>query len=243
MKKILMVGLFLCTTMVFAKVSNVNYKATFGIFGTVGTLKNKVIQTKTTYQIETTVKLAGIAKSLLGGQTEHYVSRGHMKNGLMISDSYVMTTTKKKTKKVKEYRIDHKHKSVTKRYRKWVKGKLITDTKKTLKFYAKNDLLTLYFNMDKAITQKGKIYYFKAVGLEKQKGLVKITVPSDAKSANYKKDLGATANWYAKALIVQKNFNKNKGNILLSVDKDGFIKKAVIKNIMMYGDAKLIRVK
>jgi len=227
----------------FAKVSIVNYNATFGIFGVVGTIKNKLTQNKKTYTIETTVELAGIAKMLMGGQVEHYVSKGHMYKGLMISDSYAMTSIKKNQKKVKIYTIDHKHKRVLKIYRKWENHKLIREEKNTLNFYAKDDLLTLYFNMNKAITQKGKVYHFKAVGLEKQKGLVKVTVPDGNQTASYMRDLNLSANWYAKAEIVQQNFKGNKGNILLSVDTDGFIKKAVIKDIMMYGDAKLVRVK
>jgi hypothetical protein len=155
----------------------------------------------------------------------------------------MMEQTKKKQKKLKEYTVDHNGKYVTKRYRKWKNGKLIKDIKEKLKFYAKDDLLTLYFNMDKAIKEKGKTYIMKAIGLEKQKGIVKVTVPSDAKVASYKKDLGQSADWYAKALIVQKNFRKKKGDILLSVDNDKFIKKAVIKDILMYGDANLIRTK
>ena len=77
--------------------------------------------------------------------------------------------------------------------------------------------------------------------MEKQKGLVKITIAQGKEIARYKKDLGKSADWYAKALIVQKNFRKKKGDILLSVDKDGYIKKAVLKDVLMYGDAKLIR--
>ena len=231
------------TSHLWSSVTQVNYKATFGIFGTVGTIHNTLTQNKKTYKIETTVMLAGLAKIIMGGQTEHYISKGHMVKGMMVSDNYTMISLKKDEKKVKEYHIDHKHKRVTKIYKKWKNQKLIVEEKKVLKFYAKNDLLTLYFNMNHALTKQGKTYHFKAVGLEKQKGIVQVTVPSDSQSTMYQKDLGPTANWYAKALIVQENFRKNKGDILLSVDEDGFIKKAVIKDVLMYGDAKLIRMK
>ena len=238
------VGLgLLFTSQLWAQINHVNYNATFGVFGTVGTIKNTITQDKKNYTIETTVTLAGVAKIILGGQTEHYISKGHMVNGMMVSDSYTMVSIKKGIKKVKAYHIDHAHKHVTKTYSKWKNKKRITHTTQRLNFYAKNDLLTLYFNMNHALTKKGKVYNIKAVGLEKQKGMVQVTVPTESQSAPYKKDLGTTANWYAKALIVQENFRKNKGDILLSVDKDGFIKKAVIKDILMYGDAKLIRTK
>lgn len=241
--------IFIVSTLLFsmvspsqAKVTQLNYKATFGIFGTVGTIKNILTQDTKHYKIKTKVQLAGMAKSILGGQVEDYVSIGHMEHGLMVSDEYTMTSTKKNKIVKKEYHINHKNKSVTKRYRKWIKGKLTKDYTQKLKFYAKDDLLTLYFNIGHAVNEKGKTYHFRAVGLEKQKGKVDVTVPSDSKAGRYKSDLGQ-ANLYAKALIYQKNFKNKKGDILLGIDKDGFIKKAVIKDILMFGDAKLIRIK
>lgn len=226
-----------------AKVTELDYKATFGIFGTVGTIKNTLTQNHKTYKIETTVIVEGLAKVLMRNPTEHYVSIGHMENGLMVTDSYKMTSTKQDKKVSKEYHINHKKKYVTKRYRKWRNGKLVTDRTEKLKFYAKDDLLTLYFNLGVAIKQKGKKYIFNAVGLEKQDGKVQITAPSDAQAAPYIKDLGQGAMLYAKALIHQKNFRKKKGDILLAVAKDGFISKSVIKDILFYGDAKLTRIK
>jgi hypothetical protein len=226
-----------------AKVTQLNYTATFGIFGTVGTIKNKLTQNRKTYQIETTVVVEGLAKVLMRDPTERYISKGHMENGLMVSDSYQMISMKRDKKVSKEYHINHKGKYVTKRYRKWRKGKLVEDRTEKLKFYAKDDLLTLYFNLGTAVKQKGKKYIFHAVGLEKQDGEVEITAPSDAQAAPYIKDLGTGAMIYAKALIHQKNFRKKKGDILLAVAKDGFISKSVIKDILFYGDAKLTRVK
>ena len=226
-----------------AKVTELNYVATFGIFGTVGTIENRLTQNHKTYEIDTKVTLAGLAKVLLSGQTERYISKGHIKNGLMVSDFYQMITKKKDKIKSKEYHIDHKKKYVTKRYRKWIKGKLIEDRTEKLKFYAKDDLLTLYFNLGSAVNEKGGKYMFKAVGLEKQDGKVQITVPEDTKAKAYIKDLGQGAALYAKALIHQKNFRKKKGDILLAVAKDGFIYKSVIKDILFYGDAELKRVK
>ena len=226
-----------------AKVTQLDYVGTFGIFGKVGGIKNTLTQNKKTYKIETTVIVEGLAKILMRNPTEHYVSKGHMENGLMVSDSYTMVSTKSDKKVSKEYKIDHKNKSVTKRYRKWKNGKLTRDTTKKLKFYAKDDLLTLYFNLGTAVKKKGKKYLFHAVGLEKQDGKVYITAPNDQELSPYVKDLGLGLKLYAKALIHQKNFRKKKGDILLGVGEDGFIDKAVIKDILLYGDAQLKRVK
>jgi hypothetical protein len=226
-----------------ANVTQLNYTATFGIFGKVGTIENTLTKNEKTYKIETTVIVEGLAKVLMRNPTERYVSKGHMENGLMVSDYYQMISSKDDKKVSKEYHIDHKNKYVTKRYRKWREGKLIADKTEKLKFYAKDDLLTLYFNLGSAVKQKGKTFLFKAVGLEKQDGKVHITVPNDAEADSYIKDLGQGASLYAKALIHQKNFRKKKGDILLAVAPDGFIYKSVIKDILFYGDAKLTRIK
>jgi hypothetical protein len=228
-----------------AKEASLTYKGTFGVFGTVGVIDNKLVQHDERYEIKTTVTLAGLAKMLLSGQKEEYLSQGHMENGLMVSDYYRMRSRKKGKVTLKEYWIDHQKHQVKKRFRRWKGDRLVKDQTRILPFYAKDDLLTLYFNMDKHIHDfKGKhTFLLKAVGLEKQKGLVRITVASPSEVPSYRKDLGKSAGWYAKALIVQKNFRKKKGDILLSVGKDGFIQKAVIKDILLYGDAKLERVK
>jgi hypothetical protein len=235
--------LLLLLTPLLAEVKVLNYKATFGMFGTVGLIENRLTFKGNHYTIDTTVTLKGLAKMMLGGQKEHYISMGHLEKGVMVSDHYIMTTQKKHKKIEKEYIIDHKRHRVTKIYTKWVDEKRVKHTKKVLDFYAKDDLLTLYFNMDRVIRAKGVTYHLKAVGLEKQKGLVDVVVPSPKEEKAYRKDLGESANWYAKALIVQKNFKKKKGDILLSVADDGYIQKAVIKDILFYGDAQLIRTK
>jgi hypothetical protein len=244
-KRVLIVlALLIATsTSIMAEITYLEYKAKFGIFGTVGTIKNKITKNGKRYTIKTKVKLEGLAKMLMGGQVEEYVSQGEIKNGLMVSDRYTMTSTKKAEVVKREYKINHLKKYVNKSYKKWIDGKLVQKRSKKLKFYAKDDLLTLYFNLAEAIKEKGKTYTFKAVGLEKQQGIVDITVPSDKTNASYKNELGGRAKLYAKALIHQKNFRKKKGDILLAIGDDGYIQKSVIKDILMYGDAKLIRVR
>lgn len=243
LKKILFVTLFMSSSILFAKVTHVNYDAKFGIFGTIGSLKTKITKNGRKYKIDTKMALTGLAKRLFSRHRGRYISKGHIRNGLMITDLYQVIERYDDMVVSKEYWTNHKRKKVTLKIKKWKGGKLIENSKKRLKFYAKDDLLTFYFNLDRAITKKGKRYHFKVVGLEKQNGRISITVPSPSKSGSYKKDLGASANWYAKALVYQKNFRKKKGDILMSVSEDGYIKKAVIKDILMYGDASIVRAK
>ena len=246
-KTLLGLGLsFFLLSGLHAKVTKIDYKATFGIFGTVGMIKNTLTQSAKRYTIDTKLSLSGLAKMLLGNQGGHYISKGHFENGLMVSDLYQSIEHLKGETISKEYWINHKKKYVTKKYKKWVKGKLVKNTSKRLNFYAKDDLLSFYFNMNRHLkikNNKKHKYQFLVVGLEKQKGKVQVTVANRFERKSYAKDLGNTADWYAKAFIHQKNFRKKKGDVLLSVSKDGYIKASVIKDILLYGDARLERIK
>ncbi len=237
-----LLSIFLATDAV-ATVDRIKYRATFGIFGTVGILDTKITKEADTYEIETKIKVMGTAKVLLKGHTEIHISKGHIVDGLMVSDLYTSIQKSKRQTVRKEYHFNHEDKYITKIYKKWKKGKLKKDKTEKLKFYTKDDLLTLYFNLSVAVKEKGKKYIFKAVGLEKQEGRVQITVPNKKQEASYIKDLGKGASLYAKAFIYQKNFRKKKGDILLSIAKDGYIQKSVIKDILLYGDAKIVRIK
>ena len=228
---------------VSAEVKQINYVAKFGIFGTVGMLKTKMTKKSNRYELVTDIELRGVAKMILDNHEEQHVSKGRVINGLMVSDTYTIKQDRGTKKVKKEYKINHKQKTVSKRVREWKKGKLVKDKTEVLKFYAKDDLLTLYFNLNNALKnkKKGKTYLFKAVGLEKQEGKAYITVPNSSQLPSYQEDLGNTATQYAKVLIHQRNFRKKKGDILISIAKDGFIEKSVIKDVLLYGDAKIER--
>jgi hypothetical protein len=155
-----------------------------------------------------------------------------------------MSSIKRHKSTLKEYYFNHSKHNITRVKKKKKHGK-VTTKKTVLDFYANDDLLTLYFNMHRHIQahKHQKSFILNVAGLEKQKGKVKITQATSSDRDNYIDDLGSGALWYAKALIVQKSFKNKKGDILLSASKDGYIKKAVIKDLIMYGDATLTRIK
>lgn len=219
------------------------YEARFPILGTIGTFETKLKNLKRgRYEINTEIKLSGIAKYLMDMQVERHISKGHYEKGVMVSDLYQKILRYNKTVTNTIYRLNHKRKKITKTYQEWKNGKLIKNRKRTIKFYTKDDLLTLFYNIKHKIKRKGKTYMFKAVGLEKQKGRVYMSVPSKANEKPYRDELGDDAKWYFKALIHQKNFKKKKGDVFVSLDKDGYIKKSVIKDVILYGDVTINRV-
>ncbi|WP_296823781.1 hypothetical protein [Sulfurovum sp.] len=247
MKKSFMV-LWVCmifSTLIHAKVLDVRYKVSFGIFGQMG-IANAHMETKgNTYTIDIGMKATGMAKALSQNRKERHISKGHIVKGMFVSDTYRVVKTYGNKHIEKIYHIDHKKKRVKKDYVKKKKGKITGEEHTVLDFYSKNDLLTLYFNLPKMIKDKSKsgIYKLRAVGAERQKGLVKIKIPASKEIEVYKRTLGKGDYWYMTAIIYQKIFSSNKGELMLAVGKDGITQKAVLKDLIMFGDLVSERIK
>jgi len=231
--------------MVDAKVLNVKYKVSFGVLGQMGIADARLETKGDKYTIDIKMKATGLAKTLSKNRKERHISKGHVVNGMYISDSYKVVKSYGKKHIEKLYTIDHKKKKVKKEYLSKKNGKIKKEEHTVLDFYSKNDLLTLYFNLSKLIQNKGKagMYTLTAVGAERQKGTVKVYIPKDKELKGYKKILGEGDYWYMTAIIYQKIFSSNKGELMLAVGKDGVSQKAVLKDLIMFGDLVAERIK
>ncbi|RRS32475.1 MAG: hypothetical protein P794_01170 [Epsilonproteobacteria bacterium (ex Lamellibrachia satsuma)] len=247
MKKSFMViwVLILFSSMVNAKVLNVKYKVSFGVLGEMGIADAHLTTKGNNYTIDIGMKATGLAKVLSQNRKERHLSKGHIVNGMFISDTYKVIKTYGKKYIEKTYYIDHKKKRVRKDYLKKNRGKVTGEGHSVLDFYSKNDLLTLYFNLSKIIKNKSKagIYKFSAVGAERQNGLVEVKIPTVKDIKKYEKTLGKGDYWYMTAIIYQKIFSSNKGEVMLAVGKDGIAQKAVLKDLIMFGDLVSKRIK
>jgi len=226
----------------YTKTLNVDYLVEFGIFGEIGVANAVLTQNDTTYEIDIKLTATGVAKTLSGGREERHVSTGHMENGVMVSDMYQVIKTSGSKTVNKVYRIDHATKTVTKEYQRWKNGIKVKDVN-TTEVYSKDDLLTLYFNLSSYIkdkTQKQDLV-FTAVGAEKQNGSVTIHIPDSTELKEYKETLGTDGAWYAQAIINQDIFSSDKGELFLSIGDDGITKKAVLKDLIFFGDIRAIR--
>jgi hypothetical protein len=246
-KKILvLIGtIFFLNTGVYAQKIIANFDVSYGILGKIGIANAVLIKNKQSYTIDMELASTGLAKVLSGGRKERHLSKGHMEKGLMVTDTYKVTKTHGSTVVHKEYRVDHQRKKVFKKYTKYKKGKLVTEENSILGHYSKNDLLTLYFNLDLAIKKKtnARTYTFKAVGAERQQGKVTVIIPDNNALKQYKKDLGTNSAWYATAIIHQKIFSSKEGRLMLGIADDGITNKAVLKDVIFFGDITAVRVK
>jgi hypothetical protein len=241
MKKILISLTFLFLSSSYAETIKANYKVEFGIFGEIGIANAILTKDETSYTIDVELKATGLAKTLSGGRTEHHISKGHIENGLMVSDMYQVIKKYGSQTSNKVYTIDHKAKTVTKKYQHWDGDKQDADESKKLDFYSDDDLLTLYFNLNKKIPnrEKSASYVFKAVGAEKQGGKAEIFIPKQSELSEYKNMVGESSDsWYARAIIHQKIFSSDKGELLLRIGNDGITQKAVLKDLILFGDVR-----
>jgi len=238
MKKSLFILVLLFMSQIQANVLDVSYKVSFGVFGKLGISDAHLETTGDKYTIDIKMKATGLAKMLSKNRKERHVSKGHVVNGLYVSDSYTVVKSYGKKHTEKRYTIDHNSKQVKKEYLRTKNGKIEKDEHTVLDFYSENDLLTLYFNLSKMIKERSKpgTYAFSAVGAERQKGRVEVYIPKESELEGYKKTLGEGEYWYMTAVIYQKIFASNKGELMLAVGKDGITQKAVLKDLMMFGD-------
>jgi hypothetical protein len=245
MKKILLLLNLLFLLSLNAETITADYKVEFGIFGEIGVANALLTRNDKSYVIDVELKATGLSKTLSGNRKEQHISKGHIENGVMVSDLYQVIKSHGSKVVNKIYRINHKTKTVTKEYKRWKKGKLVKSETKTMDYYSKDDLLTLYFNLDRKIADKKepKSYTFKAIGAEKQKGKVDVIIPKKRDLKEYREAVGeiSDGSWYARAIIHQDIFSSDKGELLLRIGKDGITQKAVLKDLIFFGDIRAIR--
>lgn len=238
--------LFFSFSLSQAKSLEVKYYVEFGIFGEVAKVHAKLIQDGNTYIIESNVTAVGsIAKAATKNLKERHVSQGHIKHGLLITDTYQMIKSYGDYTSTTIYRVDHIEKSVTRHYRRWIKGKREIDLKMRLGYYGNDDLMNFFLNIPKHITQKyqSKNYRFKVVGADRKNGRVDITIPSKSNLKEMKSLLGKgkKGDWYSTVVMHRKLYHSKKGELVVRIGNDGIVDKAVLKDLIFFGDVRIIR--
>lgn len=248
MRIVLIVLLFLNS--VFAKDISATYKVSFGIFGQIGTAKTSLHVEDNRYKINVLAKSTGFAAFISGGRTEFYESRGKVLNGILIPEIYKKIIQRKvnigdtfsgesKTvikKYILIYKFNHRAKKIvaTKIH---IKGKSRSEHSEVLKFYAKNDILSIFFNFKKLfpnLTIKKK-YLLHAAGAGKKRGDIHL-FPATKKEFS-KLLSGKLDNLkFMKVVLSDKIFASKKGELYLALDNNGICEKAVLKDVIFFGD-------
>ena len=213
------------------------YEVKYGIFGTVGDAKASVEIIDGTYKIKMTARATGFAKVLSGGRLEVYESTGSIKNGKFLPLLFIQKKSYSSKNTIKRYFFDHKNKEITVIKTKEIDG-IQKESRKILDYYAQDDILTLFFNIksifgsDFAIENPTVLY---AVGANKKDGHVDIFEPKGRRLKEIKKLLEEDDNILV-AVINQKIFSSEKGELFLNLNDQGICTKALLKDVVLFGD-------
>ena len=212
-----------------------DYKVTFGIFGKVGEANAYFKKDKDHYLIKVEAKAKGLAKLLSKNRIETYISEGVVKNGVLIPNFFKKIRKNSTKRIVKIYRFDHKAKKIYKitiTYRDGKKDEHI----EVLKYYAKNDILTLYFNLKNFLKPNITQMKLYAVGGDRKDGGVEIILPDSKEKEKLAKLFKSKDGVFLDVLLHQKIFASKEGRLHLLIDRDGITKKAILKDVIFFGD-------
>lgn len=226
------------------------YNITYGSLIDLGIATSTLNIKEDTYSIKMVAQTTGMSKYLTNNRVEIYESHGKIIDDRFIPIKFIKTKKDDNKKRVRTYTFDHENKKVLVHDLREGKKNVINDNlenelrdfaqekKYDLKYYATNDILSLFFNLRKKLPtfQDGKEYTLNAVGANKSKGLINILMPSS-------KDLNKMNNYLKTndkskftAFINQKIFQSKRGELLISLNKEGFCSYAVLRDVLLFGD-------
>ena len=244
MFRILLLTIFIFVTL-HAKTIKEDYSVAFGIIGEIAKVHAEMKTNKNHYVVDAKLKVVGaIAKKVTKNLKERHISKGHIDKGRYITDMYQMIKSYGTINSTTIYQTNHKKKTVTRRYKKWKSGKLITDKKVQLKYYATDDLTNIFLNLPHYKKQKvGKIYERKVVGADRKNGSVLLSIPTKKQSKKMKKLLGKKkkGEWYSKLIMQRQLYDSKKGELALKIGADGMLEMAVLKDLIFFGDIRILR--
>jgi len=235
-----------CMIAVDAKNIEADYSVEFSVVGEIAKAHAVLTTNGAFYAIDANISVVGnIAKAVTKNLKERHISKGHIENGLLITDMYQMIKSYGNYASMTIYRVDHKKMRVTRQELKWQLGKEILNEKVTLGYYGKDDMMTLFLNLPQHIKHKftPKEYRFKVVGADRKNGRVDIRIPSVKSLKEMQKNVGKgqKGDWYSTVVMYRKLYSSKNGELDLRIGKEGLVDKAVLKDLIFFGDVRIIR--
>ncbi len=229
--------LFLLLGTAFSESMYATYKIEYGIFGKMGVSDAYLSKKDGRYEIKMVAKATGLAKVLSGGRVEIYGSRGKIVDGRLVPDRFTKDIKRSNKRRIKVYTFDHEAKKVVFHEKNFRDDKLKDEKNETLPYYADNDILSLYFNVAAIIGSCDNPFAkdLKAVGAEKKTGRVRVETITGEDAKKLGKSLGEEP-CYLKVTIFQKLFGSKGGELYLSMDENFVVQKALLKDVIMFGD-------
>lgn len=251
MKTLILLFIVLISTInIYAKTIEAKYKISYGEFLNLGIANSILNTTDDNYYIKIEVQTTGPAKYLSNNRIEVYESFGKVINHQFVPNKFIKTKKDKYKQRVRTYIFDYKNNKILlndKRTGKKKKRNIVFEEKfevidsernSILEYFAKDDILSLFFNMHIKMLgyEGGKEYTLKAVGANKTKGIINILMPSNNDLKKLNEALRTNDKSKFTAYVNQKIFQSKRGELLISLNDYGFCSKAVLKDVLLFGD-------
>lgn len=228
----------------FTQTIDIKYDISFGFFGKIGEAKLKVRLDKSRYLIDIRAYFIGFYKKIFDNLNERYISIGTIKNNVYFSHKYISVKNKNNNKKVTKFMIDYNKKEIFRIYEEYKKKKLFKSEKNILpkEKFSSQDILNIFFNINRYIKQNGKPYQHNIIGIEKKQQF-EISIPSKKIINNYSALRNKKFSKYLHIILNQDFLLSKKGEIITGLSKkDNFLDVAIIKDILLIGDITIKRV-
>lgn len=214
-----------------AKTVHASYDVSFGVFEKLGIADMSYeINDDQTYAIRIEARSEGIAKTLSNNRKEVYESYGKIVDGRLVPQKYIKTRQNNSKKVVKIYTFNHVRKVV---YKENVES--MDWVKEENPYYTADDLLTLFFNLQKEkVMDQNRTYY--AIGGDKKDGRIDVVAPQGKFLEMMKSKLGIADGKFLKVIINDPIFSSAKGELLIHLTSDEVCSKAILEDVLFFGD-------
>ena len=223
--------LLVCAQLACAKVLSATYEVSYGVFDTLGVADAR-FETREdgTYTIRIEARTSGIAKILSNNRVEIYESHGVLKDGRLIPHKYAKTRRTDSKKSIKIYTFDHETKTI---WRETIERDEWDRVRND--YYASEDILSLFFNF-KHYLQSRQNRSLQAVGGNKKDGRIDVVFPEKEELARIRAKLETSGGEFLKVVLNDRIFASEKGELLINLGSDGLCEKAVLEDVLFFGD-------
>ena len=238
MRSFLTLFLF-CATLLMGGVSEATYDVSFGLFDRLGQAKATYRTDGATYTITIGAKATGMAAFLSGQREDTYESVGKIVEGRLRPDRYVtLSHTSSKTTR-STYLFDHTSRKIRHLKEELKGGHFTLKDDEVIDYYTGDDILSLYFNLMPHLgtLKAGVKNGFIAVGANKSNGRVDVILATGEDRQELIDELGGGAgDRYLRVIINQKIFSSANGELALRVSKENICTKAILSDVLFFGD-------
>lgn len=214
-----------------AKVITATYEVSYGIFQTMG-IADARFETRddNTYSIRIEARTTGIAKILSNNRVETYESHGSIINGQLVPKKYIKIRRTDSKKITKIYTFNHVDKMV------W-RENIDSDEWEKVKhdYYASEDILSLFFNVKQYMKLRQNQVLF-AIGANKNNGRIDVVFPKGQEIEKLKQELEIDEGIFVKVILNDKIFSSANGELLINLDEEGLCEKAILEDVLLFGD-------